>query len=85
MVLKEPVGVVGAVTPWNFPAAMIAPALAAGCTVVLKPSELTPFSALALARLGEEAGVPAGVFNVVTGWPGPIGVVLMRRNGVYWP
>ena len=80
LVLKEPVGVVAAVTPWNFPAAMItrkvAPALAAGCTVVLKPSELTPFSALALALLGEEAGVPHGVFNVVTGAPAAIGEVL---------
>jgi succinate-semialdehyde dehydrogenase/glutarate-semialdehyde dehydrogenase len=80
LVLRQAVGVVGAITPWNFPAAMITrkvgPALAAGCTVVLKPSELTPFSALALAVLGEEAGVPAGVFNVVTGQPAPIGEVL---------
>ena len=80
LVLKEPVGVVGAVTPWNFPAAMITrkvgPALAVGCTVVLKPSELTPFSALALAYLGHEAGLPNGVFNVVTGEPQPIGEVL---------
>lgn len=79
-VLRQPVGVVAAVTPWNFPVGMITrkvgPALAAGCTVVLKPSELTPFSALALAALGEEAGVPKGVFNVVTGLPGPIGNVL---------
>jgi succinate-semialdehyde dehydrogenase/glutarate-semialdehyde dehydrogenase len=76
-VLKEPVGVCAAITPWNFPAAMItrkcAPALAAGCTVVVKPSELTPFSALALAKLAEEAGIPAGVFNVVTGYPKEIG------------
>jgi succinate-semialdehyde dehydrogenase / glutarate-semialdehyde dehydrogenase len=80
IVLREPVGVVAAVTPWNFPAAMItrkvAPALAAGCTVVLKPSELTPFTALALADLGHAAGIPAGAFNVVTGQPGPIGEVL---------
>jgi len=80
VVLKQPVGVVAAVTPWNFPAAMITrkvgPALAAGCTVVLKPSELTPFSALALALLGEEAGLPAGVFNIVTGHPAAIGTVL---------
>ena len=80
VVLKQPVGVVAAVTPWNFPAAMITrkvgPALAAGCTVVLKPSELTPFSALALALLGDEAGLPAGVFNIVTGPPAPIGAVL---------
>ena len=70
-VSKQSVGVVGAITPWNFPNAMItrkcAPALAAGCTIVLKPSVLTPFSALALAILAEEAGIPAGVFNVVTG------------------
>ena len=79
-VCKEPIGVVGAVTPWNFPLAMITrkagPALAAGCTMVLKPSELTPLSALALAWLGDKAGLPAGVFNVVTGAPGPIGDVL---------
>ena len=80
IVTREPVGVVSAITPWNFPAAMITrkvgPALAAGCTVVLKPSELTPFSALALAVLGEEAGVPLGVFNIVTGRPEAIGAVL---------
>jgi succinate-semialdehyde dehydrogenase/glutarate-semialdehyde dehydrogenase len=71
MVIKQPVGVVGSITPWNFPIAMITrkvgPALAAGCTVVAKPASQTPFSALALAYLGERAGVPAGVFNVVTG------------------
>jgi len=71
VVLKQPIGVVAAITPWNFPSAMItrklAPALAAGCTVVLKPASATPYSALALAVLAEEAGVPAGVFNVVTG------------------
>jgi len=71
LVLKQPIGVVAAITPWNFPSAMItrklAPALAAGCTVVLKPASATPYSALALAVLAEEAGVPAGVFNVVTG------------------
>lgn len=70
-VSKQPVGVVGAITPWNFPNAMItrkcAPALAAGCTIILKPSVLTPFSALALAVLAETAGIPAGVFNIVTG------------------
>jgi succinate-semialdehyde dehydrogenase/glutarate-semialdehyde dehydrogenase len=80
LVLKQPVGVVSAVTPWNFPAAMItrkvAPAIAVGCTVVLKPSELTPFSALALALLGQEAGLPPGVFNVITGEPEAIGEVL---------
>lgn len=71
IVTKEPVGVVAAITPWNFPSSMItrkvAPALAAGCTVVLKPAEDTPLSALALAVLAHEAGIPAGVFNVVTG------------------
>ena len=71
MVIKQPVGVVGAITPWNFPSGMItrkvAPALAAGCTVVLKPSEDAPLSALALAALAEEAGFPPGIFNVVTG------------------
>ena len=80
LVLKEPIGVVAAITPWNFPNAMItrkcAPALAAGCTVVLKPSELTPFSALALAALAEEVGFPPGVLNIVTGQPEPIGDAL---------
>ena len=80
LVMKEPVGVSAAITPWNFPAAMItrkcAPALAAGCTVVVKPSELTPFTALALARLAERAGVPAGVLNIVTGLPQAIGAEL---------
>jgi succinate-semialdehyde dehydrogenase/glutarate-semialdehyde dehydrogenase len=71
MVLKEPVGVCGAITPWNFPAGIVtrkvAPALAAGCTVVVKPAEQTPLSALALAVLAERAGAPAGVLNVITG------------------
>ncbi|BAK77352.1 succinic semialdehyde dehydrogenase [Pseudogulbenkiania sp. NH8B] len=75
--IKQPVGVVAAITPWNFPNAMlarkIAPALAAGCTVVAKPAEQTPLSALALARLAEEAGIPPGVINVVTGDPVAIG------------
>ena len=79
-VIHQSVGVVATITPWNFPAAMIArkvaPALAAGCTVISKPSELTPFSALALAVLAEEAGVPAGVVNVVTGEAAAIGRVL---------
>ncbi|MYM91443.1 aldehyde dehydrogenase family protein, partial [Rugamonas sp. FT82W] len=70
MVVKEPVGVVAAITPWNFPLAMIArkiaPALAAGCTVVAKPAEDTPLTALALVRLAEEAGIPPGVLNIVT-------------------
>jgi len=80
VVTREPVGVCAAITPWNFPAAMItrkvAPALAAGCTIVLKPAEQTPLSALALAELAERAGVPAGVFSVVTGDPRAIGGVL---------
>jgi succinate-semialdehyde dehydrogenase / glutarate-semialdehyde dehydrogenase len=71
VVTKEPVGVTAGITPWNFPSAMItrkaAPAIAAGCTMVLKPAEQTPLSALAVAKLAEEAGLPAGVFNVVTG------------------
>ncbi len=71
LVLKEPIGVVAAITPWNFPNAMItrkcAPALAAGCTVVVKPAEDTPLSALALAELAGRAGIPAGVFNIVMG------------------
>ena len=77
VVIKEPVGVVGCITPWNFPVAMItrkvAPALAAGCTVVVKPASQTPFSALALAELGERAGLPRGVLNVVTGSATDIG------------
>lgn len=77
VVTKEPVGVCAAITPWNFPAAMITrkagPALAAGCTMVLKPASATPFSALALAELGERAGLPAGVFSVVTGPSGAVG------------
>jgi succinate-semialdehyde dehydrogenase / glutarate-semialdehyde dehydrogenase len=71
LVTKEPVGVAGGITPWNFPAAMVtrksAPALAAGCTMVLKPAEQTPLSALAVARLAEEAGLPPGVLSIVTG------------------
>jgi succinate-semialdehyde dehydrogenase/glutarate-semialdehyde dehydrogenase len=77
MVLKQPIGVVAAITPWNFPSAMItrkcAPAFAAGCSVVVKPSEFTPYSALALAELAERAGIPKGVFNIVTGNAVPIG------------
>jgi len=77
VVVKEPIGVVAAITPWNFPAAMITrksgPALAAGCTMVLKPASMTPFSALAQAELAERAGIPKGVFNVVTGSAAAIG------------
>ncbi|ENC9773724.1 TPA: NADP-dependent succinate-semialdehyde dehydrogenase [Citrobacter koseri] len=77
IVIKQPIGVTAAITPWNFPSAMITrkagPALAAGCTMVLKPASQTPFSALALAELANRAGVPAGVFNVVTGSAGAVG------------
>ncbi|HAT33293.1 MAG TPA: NADP-dependent succinate-semialdehyde dehydrogenase I [Janthinobacterium sp.] len=77
VVSKEPIGVCAAITPWNFPAAMITrkvgPALAAGCPMLVKPAELTPFSALALAVLAERAGIPAGVFSVVTGSSRAIG------------
>jgi succinate-semialdehyde dehydrogenase/glutarate-semialdehyde dehydrogenase len=77
VVIKEPIGVCAAITPWNFPAAMITrkagPALASGCTMVAKPAESTPLSALALAVLAERAGIPAGVFNVLTGDPRNIG------------
>ncbi len=77
LVTKEPIGVCAAITPWNFPIAMITrkagPALAAGCTMVLKPAEATPYCALALAALAERAGVPRGVFSVVTGTPQDIG------------
>jgi succinate-semialdehyde dehydrogenase/glutarate-semialdehyde dehydrogenase len=77
VVIKQPIGVTACITPWNFPIAMItrkaAPAIASGCTVVLKPASQTPFSALALAELAERAGVPKGVFNVVTGSASEIG------------
>ena len=80
LVLRQPVGVVAAITPWNFPAAMItrkaAPALAAGCTFVVKPAGQTPLSALAMAELAARAGVPAGVFNVITGSAREIGAEL---------
>ena len=77
IVIKQPIGVTAAITPWNFPAAMITrkagPALAAGCTMVLKPASQTPFSAFALAELAQRAGIPNGVFSVVTGSAGDIG------------
>ena len=87
LVLRRPVGVVTSITPWNFPGAMIlrkaAPALAAGCSFIVKPSELTPYSALALAQLSIEAGIPAGVFNVVVGSNAqPIGEVLTTHPKV---
>ncbi|ODP32489.1 NAD-dependent succinate-semialdehyde dehydrogenase [Pandoraea sp. ISTKB] len=84
--LKQPVGVCAAITPWNFPAAMItrkvAPALAAGCAIVVKPSELTPLSAFALAELAHRAGIPAGVFQVVTGDARAVGGVLTSHPSV---
>lgn len=86
LVMKQPVGVVAAITPWNFPNAMItrkaAPALAAGCTLVLKPAPQTPFSALALAELAVQAGIPAGVFNVITGDAPAIGGELTHNPQV---
>lgn len=82
----EAIGVVGAITPWNFPSAMItrkaAAALAAGCTIVIKPSELTPFSAIALGVLAKEAGIPDGVFNIVTGDAKKIGEALCKHKKV---
>jgi succinate-semialdehyde dehydrogenase/glutarate-semialdehyde dehydrogenase len=86
MVLRQPVGVVAAITPWNFPAAMITrkagPALAAGCTMVLKPATQTPFSALALGELALRAGIPPGVFNVITGSAAAIGGEMTSNPGV---
>ncbi len=86
LVLKQPIGVAAMITPWNFPNAMITrkagPALAAGCTVVLKPAGATPFSALALAELAERAGIPKGVFNVITGDAKAIGAELCANPTV---
>lgn len=86
LVLKEPVGVVGMITPWNFPLLLlawkVAPALAAGCTMVAKPASLTPGSTLDLADVLAEAGVPAGVYNVVTGGGGEVGAALAEHPGV---
>ena len=81
--LRQPVGVVGAITPWNYPLVLVArkvfAALAAGCTIVLKPSELAPLSALRLGDISERAGLPDGVFNIVTtNVPDPVGEVLLR-------
>ncbi|MEX2105270.1 MAG: aldehyde dehydrogenase family protein [Solirubrobacterales bacterium] len=85
-VLREPVGVLGAITPWNYPlnqiAAKVAPALAAGCTVVLKPSEVTPLNAFLLAEVIEAAGLPAGVFNLVTGTGPVVGEAVAGHPGV---
>ena len=86
LAIKQPIGVCGAITPWNFPNSMItrkvAPALAAGCTVVLKPANETPLSALALAALAEKAGIPKGVFNIITGKSSEIGKVLCEHPAV---
>jgi succinate-semialdehyde dehydrogenase / glutarate-semialdehyde dehydrogenase len=86
IVIKQPIGVCAAITPWNFPAAMIArkagPALASGCTMVARPASSTPFSALALAVLAERAGIPAGVFNVLTGSSTEIGGELTSNPNV---
>jgi aldehyde dehydrogenase (NAD+) len=86
LVVREPVGVVVAITPWNYPlhqiALKLAPALAAGCTVVLKPSEVAPFNAFVLAEVIEAAGLPKGVFNLVTGFGPKVGEALVRDPGV---
>ena len=86
IVLKQPVGVCAAITPWNFPNAMITrkcgPALAAGCTMVVKPASATPYSALAMAELAEQAGIPSGVFSVITGSAGTIGSELCTNKTV---
>ena len=83
LVIRQPIGVCAAITPWNFPMAMIprkaGPAIAAGCTLVVKPASVTPFSALALAELADRAGIPAGVFNVVTGAAGVVGDELVTN------
>ncbi len=85
-VLREPIGVVGAITPWNYPlnqiGAKVAPALAAGCTVVLKPSEVTPLNAFLLAEVIEAAGLPAGVFNLVTGTGPVVGEAIASHPGI---
>jgi len=86
VVVKDPVGVVGAITPWNYPlhqiALKVAPALAAGCTVVLKPSEIAPFNAFILAEVVEAAGLPKGVFNLVTGFGPVVGEALVKHPRV---
>src|SRR5687767_15682814 len=86
LVVREPVGVVGAITPWNYPPHQItlkvAPALAAGCTVVLKPSEVAPFNAFILAEAAESAGLPKGVLNIVTGYGPAAGEALVKHPGV---
>jgi aldehyde dehydrogenase (NAD+) len=86
LIVREPIGVVGAITPWNYPlhqiAAKVAPALAAGCTVVLKPSEVAPLNAFVLADIFEEVGLPAGVFNLVTGYGPVVGEAIAAHRNV---
>ncbi len=86
LIVREPVGVIGAITPWNYPlhqiSAKVAPAMLAGCTVVLKPSEVTPLSAFVLAQIFEEVGVPPGVLNVVTGYGPVVGEAIASHPGV---
>jgi acyl-CoA reductase-like NAD-dependent aldehyde dehydrogenase len=86
LILREPIGVVGAITPWNYPlhqvSAKVAPAMVAGCTVVLKPSEVTPLSAFALAEIFEEVGVPGGVLNIVTGYGPVVGEAIAAHPGI---
>ena len=86
LVVREPIGVVGAITPWNYPlhqiAAKVAPALTAGCTVVLKPSEVAPLNAFVLAEIFDEVGLPAGVFNLVTGFGPVVGEAIAAHPGV---
>ncbi|WP_156912035.1 aldehyde dehydrogenase family protein [Kaistia adipata] len=86
LVIREPIGVVGAITPWNYPAELVGwklcASIAAGCTIVIKPADLTPFTALATAQKVEEAGIPAGVVNVVTGPGSVVGQALVEHPGV---
>ena len=86
LVVREAVGVVGAITPWNYPlhqiCAKVAPAMTAGCTIVVKPSEVTPLNAFVLAEIMDEVGVPAGVFNLVTGYGPVVGEAIAAHPGV---
>src|SRR4051812_48339801 len=86
LVVREPVGVVGSITPWNYPlhqlAAKVAPALAAGCTVVAKPSEVTPLSAYVLAEILDEVGLPGGAFNLVPGYGATVGEAIAAHPGI---
>ena len=88
LVVREPIGVVGCITPWNYPlhqiAAKVAPALAAGCTVVLKPSEVAPLNAFVLAEIFEQVGLPAGVFNLVTGFGPVVGEAIASHPAWTW-